>query len=62
MKCKEKDALGLVEHTKYRSGVGKMMHVMQYSLSQTYNAVRVLVRHIAQIGLNRGLVLKPDTK
>ena len=47
-KCKEKDALGPAQHTKYRVGVGKMMNVMQYSLSQTYNAVRDLARHMSQ--------------
>ena len=36
------------EQTKYRSGVGKMMHVMQYSLPQTYNAVRDLARHMSK--------------
>ena len=30
-KADESDLLGPREHTKYRSGVGKMMHVMQYS-------------------------------
>ena len=47
-RCNEKDALGPAEHTKYRSGVGKMMHIMQYSLPQTYNAVRDLARHMSQ--------------
>ena len=46
-KCEEKDALGPVEHTKYRSGVGKMMYVMKYSLLQTYNAVRDQARHMS---------------
>ena len=34
-KCKAKDALGHIQHTKYRSGVSKMIHVMQYSRPQT---------------------------
>jgi len=45
-KADESDLLGLKEHTKYRSGVGKMMHVMQYSFPQIYNTVRDLARHM----------------
>ncbi len=32
--------------TKYRSGVGKLMHMMQYSRPEIYNAVRDLSRHM----------------
>jgi hypothetical protein len=34
------------KQTQYRSGVGKGMHMMQYSRPDTYNAVRNLARHI----------------
>ena len=34
--------------TKYRSGVEKVMHVMQYSSPQIYNAIRDLVRHMTK--------------
>ena len=40
--------MGPEEHTKYRSGVGKMMHVMQYSFPQIYNAVQDLARHMTK--------------
>ena len=36
------------KYTKYRSGVGKMMHVMQYSTLRMYNVDRDLTRHMAQ--------------
>lgn len=35
-----------MESTKYRSGVGKLMHMMQYSRPEIYNAVRDLARHM----------------
>ncbi len=34
------------KQTLYRSGVGKSMHMMQYSRPDTYNAVRDLARHM----------------
>ena len=36
------------EATKYRSGVGKLMHMMQYSRPEIYNAVRDLARHMTK--------------
>jgi hypothetical protein len=54
--------------TLYRSGVGKAMHMMQYSRPDTYNAVRDLVRHMtsaAQVHLNamlRLIMYVSDTK
>ena len=35
-----------VELTKYQSGVGKLMHMMQYSRPEIYNSVRDLARHM----------------
>jgi len=40
------EVLGGMESTKYRSGVGKLMHMMQYSRPEIYNAVRDLARHM----------------
>jgi hypothetical protein len=34
------------KQTQYRSGVGKGMHMMQYSQPDIYNAVRNLARHM----------------
>ncbi len=34
------------KQTLYHSGVGKAMHMMQYSWPDTYNAVRDLARHM----------------
>ena len=48
-KANESDLLSPKYHTKYRSGVGKMMHVMQYSAPQIYNAVRDHQRHMSQL-------------
>ena len=45
-RCEVKDALGPIENIKYRSSVGKMMRVTQYSLPQTYIAVQDLTRRI----------------
>jgi len=36
--------------TKYRSGVGKLMHMMQYSRPEIYNSVRDLARHMTVAG------------
>jgi hypothetical protein len=36
------------KQTQYRSGVGKGMHMMQYSRPDTYNAVRDLARHMTK--------------
>ena len=47
-KCEEADALNAEEQTKYRSGVGKLMHAMQYSRPETYQGVRDLARHMSQ--------------
>jgi hypothetical protein len=44
---KGKDNLMPAEQTQYRSGVGKGMHMMQYSWLDTNNAVRNLARHMA---------------
>jgi len=32
--------------TKYHSGIGKLMHMMQYSRPEIYNSVRDLARHM----------------
>ncbi len=37
-------------HTKYRSGVGKLMHMMQYSRPEIYNSVRDLASHMTKAG------------
>ncbi len=38
------------KQTKYRSGVGKLMHMMQYSRPEIYNSVRDLARHMTKAG------------
>jgi hypothetical protein len=40
------DILTPAKQTRYRSGVGKGMHMIQYSRPETYNAVRNLARHM----------------
>jgi len=37
------------KQTQYHSGVGKGMHMMQYSRPDTYNAVRDLARHMMKV-------------
>ena len=44
-KSSEEDVLPPKMQTKYRSGTGKLMHVIQYSLPQIYVSVRDLARH-----------------
>ena len=44
----EAELLNGMETTKYRSGVGKLMHMMQYSRPEIYNAVRDLARHMKE--------------
>jgi hypothetical protein len=41
-----KEVLVPVKQMQYHSGVGKGMHMMQYSRPDTFNAVRDLVRHM----------------
>ncbi len=43
---KGKENLTPAKQTQYCSGVGKRMHMMQYSRPDTYNAVCNLARHI----------------
>jgi hypothetical protein len=43
---KGKEILMPAKQTQYYSGVGKGMHMMQYSWPDTYNAVGDLARHI----------------
>ncbi len=45
---KGEELLTPVKQTQYRSGVGKGMHMMQYSRPDTYNAVRDLARHMTK--------------
>ena len=47
-KADKSDLLGPKEHTRYRSGVRKMMHIMQYSSPQIYNAGQDLARHMTK--------------
>jgi hypothetical protein len=44
MKCNKGTELGGMEQTKYRSGVGKLLHMMLWSRPEIYNAVRELSR------------------
>lgn len=44
----EAERLSAKEATKYRSGVGKLMHMMQYSRPEIYNAVRDCSRHMKE--------------
>ncbi len=74
---KGNELLTPAKQTQYRSGVGKGMHMMQYSRPDTYNAVRDLARHMttqvhydAMLRMmkyvddtsDRGLVLNPTRK
>jgi hypothetical protein len=43
-KCAENEALTEGEQTRYRSGVGKLLHMMRWSRPEIYNAVRELSR------------------
>jgi hypothetical protein len=43
---KGEEILKLAKQTQYCSGVGKGMHMMQYSWPDMYNAVRNLARHM----------------
>ena len=45
-KAKPELQLSPKEQTKYRSGVGKALHMMRWSRPETYNAVRDLARHM----------------
>ena len=47
---KGKECLTPAKQTQYCSGVGKGMHMMQYSRPDTYNAVRDLARHMMSEG------------
>jgi hypothetical protein len=44
MKCNKGTELGGKEQTKYRSGVGKLLHMMRWSRPEIYNTVRELSR------------------
>jgi hypothetical protein len=46
MKCDKGTVLGGKEQTKYRSGVGKLLHMMRWSRPEIYNAVRELLRFV----------------
>ena len=45
---KEEERLSVKETKKYRSGVGKLMHMMQYSRLEIYNLVCDCVRHMKE--------------
>ena len=47
-KCTDENALSSEEQTKFRSAVGKIMHMMQYSRPEIYNATRDCARHMTQ--------------
>ena len=47
-KANEEEVLPPKLQTVYRSGVGKMMHIMQYSLPSICNSVSDLARHMQQ--------------
>ena len=41
----DSDVLGEEDQTKYRSGVGKLLHLMIWSRPEIWNAVRELTKH-----------------
>ncbi len=45
---KGEEVLTPAKQTQHCSGVGKGMHMMQYSRPDTYNAVRDLARHMTK--------------
>ena len=46
--CKEEDALTATEQGKYRSGVGKLLHLMRWSRPEVLNAVRELSKYMGK--------------
>jgi hypothetical protein len=58
MKCEEKDGVGQFLQTKFRAGVGKLLHMMQWSRVETQNAVRDLSRimKVANVAYIKGLM------
>ena len=46
-KCTQEEALNATDQTKYRSGVGKLLHMMQWSRPDCYNCIRDLSRHMS---------------
>ena len=44
----EEEILGAAKQTKYRSGVGKLIHLMQWSRPEISNAVRELTMHMGR--------------
>jgi hypothetical protein len=46
MPCKEEDALDDKRQAIYRTGVGKLLHMMRWSRPETLNAVRELSKHM----------------
>ena len=46
--CKEEDAIAAEEQAKYRSGVGKMLHMMRWSRPEILNSVRELSKYMGR--------------
>ena len=49
-RCKEEDIMEAQQQTIYRSGTGKLMHMMHYSRPELYNCVRNQARHMGHAG------------
>ena len=49
--CKEEEGLSAEMQTKYRSGVGKLLHMMRWSRPEILNPVRDLSRHMQKASM-----------
>jgi hypothetical protein len=58
VKCEEQDGVGQALQTKFRAGVGKLLHMMRWSRVETQNAVRDLSRmmKVANVAHVKGLM------
>ncbi len=49
-KCKEEDVMEAQQKNTYRSGTGKLMHIMQHSWPEVHNCVQNQARHMGRSG------------
>lgn len=52
------DILGPQDQEKYRSGVGKLLHLMRWSCPEIWNAVRKLTKHNGKCNVNHMKAMK----
>ena len=61
-KCALEDAFSATDQTKYRSGVGKLLHMMQWLKPHGYNAIRDLSSHMTMAAPNHNEAMLPCMK